>query len=266
MIYQEMQRGIFLSRPNRFLADVILGNESGENKPQQKISQVSVTGGASQEEREQAEKCQETVVRCHVKNTGRLKELLIPGTPVWVEHCEKPERKTKYSLIAVEKTLPDGSVTIVNIDSQSPNKAAAQWIKDGADGIFWDILEVKREKRYGDSRFDLWFRTDEKEWFLEVKGVTLDLDGIACFPDAPTERGVKHVEELCHAKAAGYGAAILFVIQMKGIHGFRPNDKTHPAFGEALRTAAGKGVKILAYDCLVTADSMVIDKPIPVLL
>ncbi|MCI8465958.1 MAG: DNA/RNA nuclease SfsA [Lachnospiraceae bacterium] len=232
VIYDGMEQGVFEGRPNRFVAEVALGGKS---------------------------------VRCHVKNTGRLKELLVPGRTVWVQHCEKEERKTKYSLIAVEKPGPGGEPVLVNIDSQAPNGAAAGWILRGADGLFQELTCLKREKKFGNSRFDLYFEADGRTCFMEVKGVTLDMGGVAKFPDAPTKRGVKHVEELMAAASAGYEAYILFVIQMKGIRAFAPNDSTHPAFGEALRAAKQAGVHILAYDCLVTENSLSLDRPVEVL-
>jgi sugar fermentation stimulation protein len=230
IVYEGMERGVFLGRPNRFVAE------------------AEVAGGR---------------VRCHVKNTGRLKELLIPGRGVWVQHCEKEERKTKYSLIAVEKPGPGGKPVLVNIDSQAPNEAAAKWVSRGADGRFRELMLLKREKKFGNSRFDLYFEADGRKCFMEVKGVTLDVGGVAKFPDAPTKRGVKHVEELVAAVDAGYEAYLLFVIQMKGIRGFSPNEETHPAFGEALRRAVRGGVHVLAFDCAVTADSMRIDEEVP---
>lgn len=233
IIYEDMERGVFLGRPNRFVAEVELHGER---------------------------------VCCHVKNTGRLKELLIPGTIVWVQHCEKAERKTKYSLITVEKPGPAGERVLVNIDSQAPNEAAAAWITRGADGLFRDLTLLKREKKFGNSRFDLYFETAERKYFMEVKGVTLDADGVAKFPDAPTKRGVKHMEELMAAAEAGYEAYLLFVIQMKGICAFAPNEDTHPDFGRVLRAAELAGVHILARDCVVTEDAMTIDREVPVRL
>lgn len=233
VVYKQMERGIFQRRLNRFVAEIeVLGE----------------------------------LVPCHVKNTGRLKELLVPGAGVWVQHCEKEGRKTRYSLIAVEKPGPGKEAVFVNIDSQAPNEAAAGWLSRGADGLFRELSFLKREKKFGNSRFDLYFGAEGRNCFMEVKGVTLDMDGVAMFPDAPTERGVRHVEELVAAVAAGYQSYILFVIQMKGIHAFSPNDITHPAFGEALRRAKTAGVHILAYDCIVTENSMTIDKPVEVRL
>ncbi len=233
IVYEGMERGVFLGRPNRFVAEAELGGE---------------------------------VVRCHVKNTGRLKELLLPGAGVWLQRCEKAERKTKYSLITVEKPGPDGRAALVNIDSQAPNEAAAVWAARGADGLFREVNLLKRERRFGNSRFDLYFEADGRKCFMEVKGVTLDAAGVAKFPDAPTERGVKHVEELAAAAAAGYEAYLLFVIQMKGVSSFAPNEETHPAFGEALQAAAHAGVRILARDCIVTENTMTIDREVPVRL
>ena len=233
MHYEKMQRGIFKSRPNRFLAEV-----ETEGK----------------------------TVSCHVKNTGRLRELLVPGTGVWIQHCDKAERKTKYSLIAVEKLSETAGNVLVNIDSQAPNVVAAEWVKNGADGRFQEVSELRREAKFGKSRFDLYFKGDGRPCFMEVKGVTLDVGGVAKFPDAPTERGIKHMEELITALKAGYESYLLFVIQMKGIGSFSPNEDTHPAFGEALRAAEQAGVHILAYDCKVTEDSMDIDCPVKVRL
>lgn len=226
MQYTSVTEGIFHTRPNRFIAQVEI-NENLET--------------------------------CHVKNTGRLKELLIPGTPVFLEKSSNPTRKTKYDLIAVKQ--PD---RIVNIDSQVPNTLVYDWIKDG--NLFPHAEVLKREQTYGASRFDLYAEYGGKKAFLEVKGVTLDCDGTARFPDAPTERGVKHVTELQNALADGYDAYILFVIQMKGIHTFSPNEMTHPEFAKALKNAKRAGVHILALDCLVTKDSINIDSLIPVQL
>ncbi len=231
MKYEGMKAGIFRGRPNRFLADVELDGR---------------------------------VERCHVKNTGRLRELLLPGVSVWVQKSRNPDRKTGWSLIAVEKPDGKGGSTVVNIDSQAPNEEAARWIREG--GLFPGVTLVKREKTFGKSRFDLYVEVGERKIFVEVKGVTLDVDGTARFPDAPTERGVRHVEELERCVEAGYEACLLFVIQMKGVMSFGPNENTHPEFAEALRRAHGMGVQILAYDCIVTADSMTIDAPVPVRL
>lgn len=226
MKYRNVEEAIFLERPNRFTAYV-------ERKGHREI--------------------------CHVKNTGRCRELLIPGAAVYLEKSENPGRKTLYDLIAVKK----GEV-LINMDSQAPNQAAEEWLRRG--GLFKGERNIKREVRYGNSRFDLYVETGGRKIFIEVKGVTLEEDGIARFPDAPTERGIKHIRELVACMEEGFEAFLLFVIQMKGITAFEPNERTHPAFGEALREAEGKGVRILARDCLVTQDSMMIDSPVPVYL
>ena len=236
MFYPNTMVGTFLSRPNRFLAHVMLDGRE---------------------------------VVCHVKNTGRLRELLLPGVSVIVQHhpdAAASGRKTEYSLIKVAK----GNVW-VNIDSQAPNQAAFEWLnslpKTSKHPIFCP-QNIRREVRYGESRFDLSFidsRTG-KPWLMEVKGVTLDVNGTAMFPDAPTERGVKHLGELIHASCNGFGTAVLFVIPMKGISAFSPNVERHPAFAEALKRAQEHGVHILAYDCIVTEDALQIDQPISVIL
>lgn len=231
MKYRKVIPAIFNSRPNRFIAEVRTGS---------------------------ADAPLETV---HVKNTGRCKELLVPGCRVYLAESDNPARKTKYDLIAVEK-----NALLINMDSQAPNDAAEEWLNAGGDGLFSESAFVRREVTFGSSRFDFYIEDGERKAFLEVKGCTLEEGGIAWFPDAPTERGVKHVEELEKALAAGYEAYLLIVIQMKHIKEFRSNDETHKAFGDALRHAAKTGVKILAYDCLVTPDSMVIDAPVPVRL
>ena len=199
MHYGEVVRGTFLSRPNRFIARVML--EEGE-------------------------------AVCHVKNTGRCRELLVPGAPVYLEAAENPARKTRWDLIAVEKGEP----------------------------------VIRPEYTWEDSRFDFRLETPAGPCFVEVKGVTLEENGRALFPDAPTERGVKHLRGLTRAVEQGYRAAVFFVVQMKGPKSFSPNDATHPAFGEALRRAAAAGVEIYAYDCRVTPSSLVLDAPVEVLL
>lgn len=228
MKYDKIVEALFLERPNRFVAQVRLEGR------------------------------EETV---HVKNTGRCRELLLPGkTKVYLEDCQGREnRKTGYSLIAAEK---EGR--IVNMDSQAPNQAASEWLQDGGMG---SLSQIVRERTYGKSRFDFYYERDNgKSGFLEVKGVTLEKEGVALFPDAPTERGVKHVEELIRAKKEGYEAAILFVIQMEAVKQFTPNWETHPAFGRALCRAKDAGVEILAHACRVTADSLVLDATVPVRL
>ncbi len=225
MIYSNVQPGIFLARPNRFIAYVEIDGK-------------------------------ETV--CHVKNTGRCKELLTPGAAVWCEKSVNPARKTQYDLIAVQK----GS-RLINMDSQAPNKAVFEWLSSGGLG---EIQNLRPETAYGASRFDFSFQKDGKRCFLEVKGVTLEQDGICAFPDAPTDRGVKHLKELTALIKEGFGAYVLFVIQMADVSYLHPNDKTDPVFGNALREAAAAGVQILAYDCAVTPDSMTLRHPVEVKL
>jgi sugar fermentation stimulation protein A len=227
MQYRHIEKAVFISRPNRFIADVMIGGK-----------------------RE----------RVHVKNTGRCRELLREGADVYLERSDNPERKTKYDLVAVEKLRDGRPPLLVNMDSQIPNSAAEEWLKSGK--LFSEQAVIRRECTYGASRFDFKIEDDGKTSFLEVKGVTLENDGIASFPDAPTERGVKHIHELIRAAGEGYGAYLLFVIQMKEIKEFRPNDEMHREFGDALREARKAGVNILAYDCIVKPDSIVIDKPI----
>ena len=234
MIYENVMQAVFLSRPNRFLARVLLnGNEAV----------------------------------CHVKNTGRLGELLIPGVPAAVQFhpdAMAQGRKTEYSLIAVKKETAQGPQW-VNIDSQAPNQTAWEWLTAGEGLPFCPRPDhVKREVRYGDSRLDFCLETPRGPHWVEVKGVTLENDGLARFPDAPTERGVKHLQELRHMAESGLTATLFFVVQMAGIRSVSPNDETHPAFGDALRQAARAGVQILAYDCAVTPDSIRIGSPVPV--
>jgi len=226
MKYTDIVRATFISRPNRFVARVLLDG-----------AEVTV----------------------HVKNTGRCRELLLPGATVYLERSKNPERKTAYDLIAVEK----GSI-LINMDSQVVNAAAGEWLPKS--GLFSSDAGIRREYTHGDSRFDFYIEDGEKKAFLEVKGVTLEKDGIALFPDAPTERGVKHLRGLIRAVGEGYGAYVLFVIQMKGITGFSPNTEMHPEFAAALRECRRAGVKIIAMDCSVTPDSVEIDSPVPVIL
>ena len=218
----------FLTRPNRFVATVDLEGV-------------------------------ETVV--HVKNTGRCRELLLPGTRVYLSQAENPARSTAYDLIAVEKVRPQG-VLMVNIDSQLPNALVEEWLPHS--GMFSGDAVVRREVTYGDSRFDLFVTDGTRRAFIEVKGVTLEHDGHAAFPDAPTERGIKHLKELCRAKEDGYEAYVVFVLQMEGMHTFSPNDTTHAAFGDALRQASQRGVNVLAMECHVTPDSVEITQGVKV--
>jgi len=194
----------------------------------------------------------------HVKNTGRCRELLSVGAQVWCQKSDNPSRKTKFDLITVKK----GS-RLINMDSQAPNQAAKEWLASGGLG---EIENLRAETKHGDSRFDFSFTKDGRQCFLEVKGVTLENDGVCAFPDAPTERGAKHLRGLKEAAKEGYGAYVLFVIQMSDVKYLRPNDVTDPAFGAALRAAAAAGVQILAMDCAVTADSMEIRLPVLVKL
>lgn len=225
MHYNKMVPGRFLKRPNRFIAH------------------IEIDG---------------TEEICHVKNTGRWRELLTPNAQVWCLDAASPTRKTRYDLIAVQK----GS-RLINMDSQAPNAAAKEFLENGGLG---QITELRPETKLGNSRFDFSFNKDGKSCFLEVKGVTLERDGVCAFPDAPTERGTKHLKELTSLVQEGYGAYVLFVIQMTDVHSLHPNDATDPAFGGALREAAAAGVQIIAYDCTVTPDSMSLKSPVPVIL
>ena len=197
----------------------------------------------------------------HVKNTGRCKELLLEGARVFLEEADKEGRKSKYSLIAVNK----GDV-LVNMDSQAPNQMAAEALAEGKIEEIGEVDFLKREVKYENSRFDLYYQKGEKKGFIEVKGVTLEEGGIAKFPDAPTERGEKHLKELIQAKKEGYEAAVLFVIQMQEIKEFRPNEERDKNFTEALREAASAGVRVLAYDCCVEVGNVMIQNKIPVKL
>ena len=188
---------------------------------------------------------QETV---HVKNTGRCRELLQPGAQVWCAQSDNPARKTRCDLITVRK-----GEYLINMDSQAPNAAAKEWLEAGGLG---PAEVVKPEQKFGASRFDFYLERQGKGMYLEVKGVTLEDQGVCRFPDAPTERGAKHLRELIVAKEAGYDAAVLFVIQMKPVRWLEPNDGTDPEFGKALREAAAAGVQVLAVDCRVTVDTM----------
>jgi len=225
MKYARMTPGIFLARPNRFIAHVEIDGET------------------------------EVV---HVKNTGRCRELLPAGAEVWCQKSDNPSRKTKYDLITVKK----GS-RLINMDSQAPNLAAGEWLAAGGLG---EIKNLRAETRHGDSRYDFSFTKDGKQCFLEVKGCTLEQDGICAFPDAPTERGAKHLRGLTEAVRDGYGGYVLFVIQMSDVKYLHPNDATDPDFGKALREAATNGVEVLAVDCEVTIAEMKIRNFVPVVL
>ena len=226
MTYPNVTPAVFLSRPNRFVAQVLVDGE------------------------------EQTV---HVKNTGRCKELLVPGAEVFLTKSDNPNRKTAYDLIAVRK-----GNRLINMDSQAPNKVFGEW---AAAGQFVPGLTLLRpECPHGDSRFDFYWEAGDRKGFVEVKGVTLEEQNAVYFPDAPTERGIKHVNGLAACLQEGYEAAVCFVIQMEGVDFFAPNDRTHPAFGEALRQAAGAGVQVLALDCTVTPDSLTLRQPVPVRL
>ena len=194
----------------------------------------------------------------HVKNTGRCRELLPAGAQVWCQKSGNPARKTQYDLITVQK-----GNRLINMDSQAPNQAAKEWLLSGGLG---EISDLRAETTHGDSRFDFSFVKDGRTCFLEVKGVTLETEGVCAFPDAPTERGAKHLRGLEALAQQGCGAYVLFVIQMSDVKYLHPNDVTDPAFGAALRSAAAAGVQVLAMDCAVTVDSMDIRLPVLVKL
>ena len=194
----------------------------------------------------------------HVKNTGRCRELLPPGARVWCQKSSNPNRKTQYDLITVRK-----GERLINMDSQAPNIAAGEWLRGGGLG---QIQNLRAEVKQGDSRFDFSFNKDGIPCFLEVKGVTLETDGVCAFPDAPTDRGAKHLRGLAELARAGYGAYVLFVIQMADVKYLHPNDATDPNFGAALREAAAAGVTVLAMDCAVTEDTMALRLPVLVKL
>lgn len=226
MKYQNIVSGKFLARPNRFIAHVEVQGE-------------------------------EQVV--HVKNTGRCKELLIPGATVYLEKSDNPARSTAYDLVAVQK-----GERLINMDSQIPNKVVEEWLKTGA--FFHDLVLIRPETKYGNSRFDFYLETVKEKIFMEVKGVTLEEEGVVRFPDAPSERAVKHVEELIQAKKEGYRVIVFFVIQMKGAKYFMPNRDTHPEFAEALEKAAEAGVEIYAYDCQVTPEEITLAEEVKIII
>ncbi len=228
MKYEHIMTATFLERPNRFIAYADLNGRR---------------------------------VKCHVKNTGRCKELLLPGTEILLQHhpdAVLTGRSTEYSLISVYKETSRGKI-LINMDSQAPNQAAYEWLVSQG-------LSPRREVTYGASRIDLAFEVNGQFSLMEVKGVTLEENGMARFPDAPTERGIKHLKELSQAASQGIPSYALFVIAMKGVRGFEANRITHPEFADALSQAASSGVRILAFDCIITPDSMKIDKSVPVLL
>ena len=226
MIYKNIQKARFLNRPNRFIAHIDIDGKTEV---------------------------------CHVKNTGRCKELLTENATVLVQESDNPNRKTKYDLISVLK-----GEKLINMDSQIPNKVFGEWAQNS--GFFGEIKLLKAEKTFENSRFDFYIETDNDKIFVEVKGVTLEQDGVVMFPDAPTERGVKHINELCRCIDNGYKAYIFFIIQMDNVKYFTPNRKTHPQFADALKAAAEKGVGVYALDCKVSENSIAADKFVEVRL
>lgn len=216
MIYNNIHHGVFISRPNRFIANVQIDGK---------------------------------VEICHVKNTGRCRELLTDRARVIVQESDSPNRKTRFDLINVYK-----GDRLINMDSQSPNKVFAEWAHKS--GVFGNITLLRPETRFGSSRFDFYMEADARKAFVEVKGVTLEEDGVVRFPDAPTERGVKHVRELMECINEGYDAYVVFIVQMKDVLYFEPNWETHREFGEALMEAAAHGVRVLAVDCEVMEDTI----------
>ena len=220
MTYETIIPGKFLARPNRFIAH------------------VETAAGLQV---------------CHVKNTGRCRELLVPGATVYLEESANPGRKTKYDLVAVE----NGRL-LINMDSQAPNRVAEEYLPQ----LFPGLTSYRRERAWGSSRFDFYVEAAGDRWFMEVKGVTLEEDGVALFPDAPTQRGVKHLWELVRCQEEGFRAYVLFVIQMEGIRYFTPNRRTHPEFAQALEGAAAQGVRVEAVDCHVTPSSLTPGAPV----
>lgn len=224
MTYPNITFAKFLARPNRFVAQVEIDGQT------------------------------ETV---HVKNTGRCRELLVPGATVWLTKSDNPNRKTAYDLIGVQK-----GDRAVNMDSQAPNQLFREWSLAGH--FVPGLTLLKGEQKHGDSRFDFYWEAGDRKGFVEVKGVTLEVDDHAYFPDAPTQRGIKHLRGLADCLTEGYEAAVCFVIQMEDIHAFSPNDTTHPAFGEALREVRAKGVQIIAMECEVAPGTVAITKPVEI--
>lgn len=222
MKYNNIVKGEFIDRPNRFIAHCEINGKTEI---------------------------------CHVKNTGRCKELLLKGTTVYLQKSDNPNRKTQYDLIAVQK-----GERLINMDSQIVNYVALEYLPQ----LFDNIIYVKPECKYGNSRFDLYVETETDKIFVEVKGVTLENDGVVRFPDAPTERGVKHLKELQKAAAEGYKAFVMFVVQMDNVSCFEPNRETHPEFADTLKEVSENGVNILAFQCDVTPESITIKNQIPV--
>ena len=226
MKYEQVQKAVFLRRPNRFIAHVLLDGAEAV---------------------------------CHVKNTGRCRELLVPGAEVYVQRAANPARKTAWDLIAVQK-----GERLINMDAAAPNAVFGEWLRTGGAGFVPEL--VQPESRHGDSRFDFYFETGGRRVFAEVKGVTLEAEGVVRFPDAPTERGVKHLRGLARCISEGYDAWAVFVIQMGDVDHFEPNWETHPAFAQALSEAQAAGVRLLALDCEVSAESLRIRREVPIRL
>lgn len=222
MKYKNTRHAVFVSRPNRFIANILI-----DGNP----------------------------VVCHIKNTGRCRELLVPGTEVIVQEAANPARKTRYDLIAVYK----GS-RLINMDAMAPNAVCAEWLLDGSLGFVPEKLQA--EKTHGDSRFDFYMEHGKTGAFVEVKGVTLEEDGVVRFPDAPTERGIKHLRGLIACRQEGYEAYAVFIVQMRGVKYFEPNEATHPQFAAALKEAHEAGVQILVLDCQVMEDEICVCEPV----
>lgn len=230
MRYSNICEGVFVNRPNRFIA------------------RVEING---------------IVETVHVKNTGRCKELLVPGCTVFLEKAANPQRKTAYDLVAVLKEN-NGSLTYINMDSLAPNQIAEEWLPKS--GLFPKSTVFKREATHKTSRFDLLATSGDKRTYIEVKGVTLERDGVAYFPDAPTQRGCKHLRELKECAMEGTGAMVLFVVQMKGVSELRPNAETDPDFARALKEAHMAGVKVVAVDCIAGEGEVWADSFLPVII
>lgn len=226
MKYQNIVEGVFIDRPNRFIANVKIAGE---------------------------------IHKVHVKNTGRCKELLLPEARVFLEKSNNPNRKTQFSLIGVYK----GNM-LINMDSQAPNHVVEEALREGRIKEIGTIDMLKRESKFGDSRFDFYYEKDGQAGYIEVKGVTLEVDGIAMFPDAPTQRGAKHVRELIKAKEMGLNAAIIFVVQLSPVKWFAPNWRQDMTFCEELKGAEAAGVTVLAYDCFVSSDELRLQAPVPI--
>ena len=222
MKYSNIYKGTFIERPNRFIA----------------ICEID-----GKEE------------ICHVKNTGRCRELLVKGTTVYLEKSSNPSRKTQYDLVSVEKNN-----RLINMDSQIPNYVVAESLHK----IFDNLTFVKQEYKYGNSRLDIYVETKTEKIFVEVKGVTLEADGVVRFPDAPTERGIKHLKELQKAVEEGYRACVVFLVQMQDVKYFEPNYETHPQFASELKKAHENGVEIFVYDSIVTPDEIKLNKSVKI--